>query len=209
MREDHALVISPLRQAELRSFCHSFNIDAAVLKQAVDDRVFLHEIHDRELISPHQRKRLTRIVEYGHPDEFFQSSWFEELCDHLDVGPRLIVERFPRFEVCYPIRVEVEECDLPTLRGVTLNISRSGMLAHVDQPNDVPIGSRCLVRLLESKGRVSPTTIQGTVRRANGARRGNMIAIEFDTLLSILEPDGAAFSSADDPDMATPRCRAA
>ena len=181
----------------------------AVLKQAVDDCVFLHEIHDRKLISSHQRKHLTKVIEYGHPNEFFQSSWFEELCDHLDIAPRVIVERFPRFKVCYPIRVEVEECDLPALRGVTLNLSRSGVLARVDQPV-VPIGSRCRVRLLKAKGRVSPTTNQGIVRRANRAKRGSsVIAIEFDTLLAILEPTGAAFSLADDPDMATPGRRVA
>lgn len=200
---------------EGRSLQQEYDPDAcrrlftAVLKQAVDDSVFLHEIHDRKLISSHQRKHLTKVVEYGHPNEFFQSSWFEELCDHLDIAPRLVVERFPRFEACYPIRVEVAECDLPALRGVTLNLSRSGVLARVDQP-DVPLGSRCRIRLLESKGRVSPTTSQGTVRRANRAKCwSSVIAIEFDTLLAILEPTVAAFSLADDPDMATPGRRVA
>ncbi len=172
---------------------------AAVLKQAVDDCVFFREIHDRELISSHQRKRLTKIIRYGHPNEFFQSSWFEELCGHLDIAPRLIVERFPRFEVCHLIRVEVEERHPPALRGVTLNMSRSGVLARVDQPH-VPVGSHCLVRFLESKGRVSPTTSQGTVRRAKAAnRQSSVIAIEFDTLLATLEPAGGGFSPADDP----------
>ena len=108
--------------------------------------------------------------------------------------------RFPRIDVSYAIEVKVDNCQSPELRGATLNMSRGGLLAHLDHPN-LASGLRCEVRLLGTKGRVSPTLIRGTTCRIEGRwGEGSMISIEFDTPLVILEAAGVPFTLADNLD---------
>ncbi len=57
----------------------------AILQQAVSDYLFVHALQDCQVISRHQRKRLTQIAEHGHPSEFFGGRWFYEICDLIDV----------------------------------------------------------------------------------------------------------------------------
>ena len=71
------------------------------------------------------------------------------------------------------------------LNGVTINLSRSGMLARVDQP--VPPGTFCVVRFLVGEQEIAPEILRGIVRRAEPTDTGCELAVEFETALEALK----------------------
>ena len=103
-----------------------------------------------------------------------------------------------RVEVMVPVDVLVgrlRDDSVPKplkLKGVTINVSRSGMLARLDYV--VPPGASCVVRFLTSEEQIAPEILRGTVRRTEPTETGCEIAVEFETALDILKTLGATDS---------------
>lgn len=70
-------------------------------------------------------------------------------------------------------------------RGKTVNLSRGGLLARLDQPLDA--GLRCVAHFPNAMGLLGRTMIYGTVRRARSAVSGHEVAVIFDTPLQEIE----------------------
>lgn len=107
--------------------------------------------------------------------------------------------RAERHEVSYPVQLEVEvyggdegddvEPATPFFaRGETINVSRVGCLAEVD--DRLEPGSSCTVKFVEPSERVKPQFVSGRVVRCE-SRSGDSfgVAVEFDEELLSLEPD--------------------
>ena len=77
--------------------------------------------------------------------------------------------------------------DLATLPldGLTVNLSRGGMLAKIDQ--DVLRHGRYVIRFLEVSGAIQPSVTCGSVRRSRARDRGWEVGIEFDEPLETLK----------------------
>ena len=58
----------------------------AVLETAIRDCEYLESVRDRSEFSAAQNKRIRRMVEDNHPREFFDSTWFEEICQLLGLN---------------------------------------------------------------------------------------------------------------------------
>ena len=58
----------------------------AVLETAIRDCEYLEKARDLSEFSVSQNKRVRAMVEDNHPREFFDSSWFEEICDLLGLN---------------------------------------------------------------------------------------------------------------------------
>jgi hypothetical protein len=65
--------------------------------------------------------------------------------------------------------------------GMTVNLSRGGMLAKIDQ--GILRHGRYLIRFLEAGGAIQPAVTWGAVRRSRASNRGWEVGIEFDDLL--------------------------
>lgn len=93
---------------------------------------------------------------------------------------------YPRIEVAFGIqlRVELTTSTLMKLEGHTINLSRGGMLAKVDQR--VALLARCRVRFLDAEDRLRPTKTSGVVRRVHVREDGFAIAVQFDEPLEEL-----------------------
>jgi hypothetical protein len=72
------------------------------------------------------------------------------------------------------------------ISGVTLNLSRGGMLAQIDQ--GTLRHGRYLIRFLGAGKNVRPEIMWGRVRRSRAADDGWEVGIEFDSPLEILRP---------------------
>jgi hypothetical protein len=64
------------------------------------------------------------------------------------------------------------------MSGVTIDVSRGGFLANVDQ--SISPGVRCRVDLQESASGGEPESLWGRVRRSSMGRKGFIVALEFD-----------------------------
>ena len=62
-----------------------------VIQRAVDDICFLRRLDGRRELKKHEQERLRRIRE-NPPTEFICDSWFEQVCDFLQVNPQRIRE---------------------------------------------------------------------------------------------------------------------
>ncbi len=109
---------------------------------------------------------------------------------------------FPRFRVQRPLELEPDqlltatEGPLVPIIGSTVNLSRGGLLAHVDQ--GILSKGRYLVYLLErGDGANSEDGTWGTVRRSRSREEGWEIGIEFEQPLSDLKE----FLALTDPDL--------
>jgi len=98
---------------------------------------------------------------------------------------------FHRLPAEFSIELEPEHrtgrSDLTTLplNGVTLNVSKGGMLAKIDQ--GILRHGRYLIRFLKVGGSVSPEITWGAVRRSRARNRGWEVGIEFDDPLDKLK----------------------
>ena len=70
------------------------------------------------------------------------------------------------------------------LDGLTMNLSRGGMLAKIDQ--GILRHGRYLIRFLEVSGAIQPAVTWGAVRRSRASDRGWEVGIEFDDPLETL-----------------------
>ena len=64
----------------------------SIIELAVNDYRFLQRMAGQERKSRYDRKKLRQMTEDGDPREFFNSSWFEEVCNYVGVTPQLIRE---------------------------------------------------------------------------------------------------------------------
>lgn len=64
------------------------------------------------------------------------------------------------------------------LNGTTVNVSRGGMLAKIDQ--GILRHGRYLIRFLEASGAIQPEVTWGAVRRSRARNQGWEVGIEFD-----------------------------
>ncbi len=62
----------------------------AVLETAIRDYEYLETLGSRRRFSAAQSKRIRSMVEDNHPREFFESSWFEEICHLLGLNYRAV-----------------------------------------------------------------------------------------------------------------------
>ena len=98
---------------------------------------------------------------------------------------------FSAYRPRFPIELEPEHrtgrSDLTTLplNGVTLNVSKGGTLAKIDQ--GILRHGRYLIRFLKAGGSVSPEITWGAVRRSRARNRGWEVGIEFDDPLDRLK----------------------
>ncbi len=65
----------------------------SMIELAVHDYRFLLRMKGRPDSSRYDRKKLRQMTQDGDPREFFASSWFEQVCDYINVTPQLIRER--------------------------------------------------------------------------------------------------------------------
>lgn len=65
----------------------------SIIELAVNDYRFLQRMSRQEKKSRYDRKKLRQMTEDGDPREFFDSRWFEEVCNYVGVKPMLIRER--------------------------------------------------------------------------------------------------------------------
>lgn len=65
----------------------------SIIQLAIKDYEFLKRIADQESLSPSERKKLRGLTEDSDPVEFFNSGWFEDICNMIGVQPKAIRER--------------------------------------------------------------------------------------------------------------------
>ncbi len=65
----------------------------SMIELAVHDYRFLQRMKEQARTSRYDRKKLRQMTEDGDPRDFFDSTWFEEVCDYVGVTPKLIRER--------------------------------------------------------------------------------------------------------------------
>ena len=98
---------------------------------------------------------------------------------------------FQRLPAAFSIELAPEHgagrSDLTTLplNGVTLNVSKGGMLAKIDQ--GILRHGRYMIRFLKADASVSPEITWGAVRRSRARNRGWEVGIEFDDPLDRLK----------------------
>ena len=65
----------------------------SMIELAVHDYRFLQRMREQAQTSRYDRKKLRQMTEDGDPRDFFDSGWFDEVCDYVGVTPTLIRER--------------------------------------------------------------------------------------------------------------------
>ena len=63
-----------------------------VIERAVTDLVYVDHCAERNDLTQHELKKLNHIRE-NPPADFIQSSWFEEICDYLQIDAEYIRDR--------------------------------------------------------------------------------------------------------------------
>lgn len=94
--------------------------------------------------------------------------------------------RHARIDVAYEIRFQVlvgQKGSKP-VTGTTVNLSRGGLLAKVDQT--IALAARCQVHFIGVADRIRPQKVSGVVRRVSRARHAHLVAIQFDEPLEHL-----------------------
>lgn len=100
---------------------------------------------------------------------------------------------WPRYPVSYRLKIDpklrsAERSVSPfPVSGVTINLSRGGMLARLDR--GIPPSSRCLIHLLNTGGNVRPDLAWGRIHRSHDGEEGWEVGIEFEEPLELLRPD--------------------
>ena len=89
------------------------------------------------------------------------------------------------------------------MSGVTVDMSKGGILATVDQ--SISPGVRCRVDLTPTEGEGPTESLWGRVRRTNVGKNGFVVALEFDEPVKALAALGApideeAFAGPDNGD---------
>jgi len=94
---------------------------------------------------------------------------------------------YPRVELAFALSlaIEVGLSGSVTAEGVTINISRGGMLAAIDR--SLPLRGRCSVRFLDAGETVKPAQTTGFVRRVTPREDGYLVGIQFDEPLESLD----------------------
>lgn len=64
---------------------------SAVIRKALDDLAFLRRAKGEHDTTKHFAQKVRRIQE-NPPSEFFEGSWFTEICEHLGVDPEFVRE---------------------------------------------------------------------------------------------------------------------
>ena len=95
--------------------------------------------------------------------------------------------KHPRIEAAFALRlaIEVGVSGSTAAVGTTVNISRGGVLATVDQL--LPLRARCSISFVGTGSRVQPTEMKGTVVRVTRRTSGCVVGIAFDQPLDTLE----------------------
>ena len=98
--------------------------------------------------------------------------------------------QYERIKVSKPVKLEAilrgRFIDIMRLEmsGVTIDMSRGGFLANVDQ--SISPGVRCRVDLQQREGGGEPESLWGRVRRSSMGKRGFIVALEFDEPLKAM-----------------------
>lgn len=100
--------------------------------------------------------------------------------------------QYERVRVTAPVKLEAtlkgRFIDILSLEltGVTVDMSRGGVLAQVDQ--SITPGVRCRIEIEPEEGDGAPRSFYGRVRRTiSHNRNGYMVALEFDEPLKVKE----------------------
>jgi len=72
----------------------------SVIELAIKDYEFLLRVRQQSQLTPSERKKLRGLTEDGDPEEFFASSWFEDICRMIGVTPAVIRERLQVLACC-------------------------------------------------------------------------------------------------------------
>jgi len=98
---------------------------------------------------------------------------------------------FPRAAMSVLIQVQIVPKGAPldeslnrTISGLSMDLSRGGMIAWVGQ--EIPERTDCIVRFFNSRGRLKPDLAWGVVQRLESRHDGFVVGIEFDTPLEFL-----------------------
>lgn len=97
---------------------------------------------------------------------------------------------FPRISLSFPILLEpdvqlADQHPLATpISGVTLNLSKGGMLARIE--HGILRHGRYRVRFLRTAGTVEPDRLSGVVRHSRARRKGWEVGFQFDDVLRVL-----------------------
>ena len=82
-------VDDPLAPFELdHDACRSLWV--AVIQKAIKDMAYASAKQGQPTLTPSEREKLNRIYELDAPEQFFESSWFEEICRYLSLSPSRI-----------------------------------------------------------------------------------------------------------------------
>jgi len=98
--------------------------------------------------------------------------------------------QYERVKVSKPVKLEAilrgRFIDIMRLEmsGVTIDMSRGGFLANVDQ--SISPGVRCRVDIQGKKDGDEPESLWGRVRRSSMGKRGFIVALEFDEPLKAM-----------------------
>ena len=98
--------------------------------------------------------------------------------------------QYERVKLSKPVKMEAvlrgRFIDIMRLEmsGVTIDVSRGGLLANLDQ--SISPGVRCRVDLQESESGGEPESLWGRVRRASMGKKGFVVALEFDEPLKAM-----------------------
>ena len=98
--------------------------------------------------------------------------------------------QYERVKVSKPVKLEAilrgRFIDIMRLEmsGVTIDVSRGGFLANVDQ--SISPGVRCRVDLKESEEGGEAESLWGRVRRSSMGKKGFVVALEFDEPLKAM-----------------------
>lgn len=103
--EEFDRTTTPIEEYDLDS-CRQLYL--SIIELAVHDYRFLRKMNAQKRSSRYDRKKLRQMTEDGDPMEFFDSRWFEQVCDYIGVKPQLIRER---------LEAEGEEFELSTAIG--------------------------------------------------------------------------------------------
>lgn len=103
--EEFERTTTPIEEYDLDS-CRQLYL--SIIELAVHDYRFLRKMTAQQRSSRYDRKKLRQMTEDGDPTEFFDSRWFEQVCDYIGVKPQLIRERLEAegddFELAKAIR---------------------------------------------------------------------------------------------------------
>jgi hypothetical protein len=113
------------------------------------------------------------VIDGDHP----QATFVRRPEQHEKAGPERRVH--PRLEVVVPVEIDVGVYGVTTA-GVTVNLSRGGVLANV--ADAIEVGEHCTVRFPKPGSR-SDSIKSGTIVRAEKLGNGNLIALQFDAEL--------------------------